>query len=41
MNESLFNVVIPDTLNDDMHVAEPFNFVVPDTFDDELHETLL
>ena len=32
INVLLFNVVIPDTLKDDMHVVELFNFVVPDTF---------
>jgi hypothetical protein len=25
-------MVLPDTLNDEIHVVELFNFVVPDTF---------
>ena len=29
-----FNVVVPDTFNDDLHVVVLFNIVVPDTYND-------
>jgi hypothetical protein len=31
------NVVIPDTFNDDKHVAALFNVVVPDTFNVDMN----
>jgi hypothetical protein len=36
----LFNVVNPDTFNDDKHVVELFNVVDDDTFKIPTHETL-
>ena len=36
----LFNVVEPDTFNDDIIVAELFNVVEPDTFNDDTNVVL-
>jgi len=47
MFAALFNVVIPDTFNDDKHVVALFNVVVPfilvdpETFNDDTNVTLL
>ena len=35
------SAVIPETYNDDVHVAVLFNIVVPDTFNDDVHAVVL
>jgi hypothetical protein len=37
----LFNVVLPDIFNDDVHVVTLFNVVLPDIFNDDVHVVTL
>ena len=36
----MFNVVLPDIFNDDVHVVTLFNVVLPDIFNDDVHVVL-